>query len=826
MTTLTLDSLIKGLDDLFSGDGSQQDQILERLVPSGAGSGRSPSRAPDAAVKNWRALLRQMPVDKRSFNDIYAPHTLDSMIESLGKWWLANESCEPALPCRDRAIGFLGLLLVTWLGLIESDARRNLSHSGPGSIRRESHDCDLLCRPVLANPMVQRAIRDVYRPDPVAGGKPGKTWEMLEFDTLKFHRHGTTSVILAASGGISEQVAVKLILLPFLRIRSIERETMEYYARYHSDDYSQSSIVGVLGSTQSWILMEFVAGLTLRELLDRPGLLAAKMADPEATLSSILRQHVAKLARENPSRAGARDGGTERPPLDELLKRYDRLADAARSERRPEANLIWMRNFGDALFTALSGLQGMPGRFHGDLTPSNIIMGDAPGINLTLIDLGRNYLYTQSMPGTGSVDSTFTAPEARGDASDLSLADVYSLGQLLVCVGVGGHVQPDAIVPDIYYSKVPFIARFLEDLIQESPGRRLAVFRRQRSGGGQGWAYEELQRVFAEELAAVEAAEGYRLVVAEESWLSIAADLVRPMKSAPVRQFHLWRIRRKQALYLDRDCGARVRGLFIWSWISVVGGAIGFATVATWFMRDAGWDWSGNLMIAVQKAFGSGSSQVPLIDHLRVAGYRVPDLKGNWPARAVGFSYVMIGARYYQALFAGLSPTAGSRFWRCGWRSITSESLMRLETVTAMILVVGGTLTDSPAWPIITAFGQTIALLCNWATFTYVQYSLVQARKSSISTVPKDNTLTGYALFKSWLPGSIFYCTVLWLVGLLLYWHFLHDTAFYAIAAAAANIFVMYLIKCGIDAPPIRVCLTRACLAAERVRATEGASRI
>jgi hypothetical protein len=106
-----------------------------------------------------------------------------------------------------------------------------------------------------------------------------------------------------------------------------------------------------------------------------------------------------------------------------------------------------------------------------------------------------------------------------------------------------------------------------------------------------------------------------------------------------------------------------------------------------------------------------------------------------------------------------------------------------------------------------------------------VQYSLAQARKHSISTVPKNNILTGYALFKAWLPGSIFYCGVLWLVGLLVYWHQLHDIAFYAIAAAA-NIFVMYLIKCGIDAPSIRVCLTGACLAAERVRTTSGASKI
>ena len=145
------------------------------------------------------------------------------------------------------------------------------------------------------------------------------------------------------------------------------------------------------------------------------------------------------------------------------------------------------------------------------------------------------------------------------------------------------------------------------------------------------------------------------------------------------------------------------------------------------------------------------------------------------------------------------------------WRSFCSS----LRLASAVLSVLAWT------WPIIVAFGQTIALFCNWAALAYVQHSLAEARARNISTVPKDNIfMTGYTLLKAWLPGSIYYCAVLWLFGTLIYWHVLHDIPAYAISIAAASIFVMYLIKCGINAPPIRVCLTRACLASERVRIT------
>jgi hypothetical protein len=828
-----------------------------------------------------------MPLDKRSFNDIYAPRNLDLLIDGMGAWCTAyRKLTEPPNRAHDRAFGFLGLLLVTWLGLRESDGQRNPPDGRPGVPRPRSHDCEALCCPMIADRRVQQAIMDIYGPDPGpgsagrrAGGAdlaelepaksarrteparpldldvtPAEAWELVRFGTLSFHRHGTTSIILAAHAGIHEHIAIKLILLPFLRIRSIARETAGY-AKRQAGAGAPTAIVGVWASTDCWILMDFVDGLTLRELLDRPALLAEVMKNPQPRLSEIIQHVILTLAGTELSKAAQPDGCLfENASLDELLKQYDDLAGSPTCRQPPEVDLKWMQQFGQVLFGALSDLQEfrgrttdaaqrdtrespeaakpgtgdglqplVPRRIHGDLTPSNIVMGDVEGISLTLIDLGQNYLYTQSMPGTGGIDSVFVSPEVRGGSPDLSLADVYSLGQLLISMGTAGHVQPGPIVPDLFYSRIPAVARFLEDLIQHAPNRRLTIFQATANRERGSWTYPTLQKVFVEEVAAVEAAEGCKLTLAEGTWLSVATDLFRPMKGAPWQQYRLWRVRRKQESFRSHGSGSRVRGLFLWSWVSLIAGAIGFAAVVTWFWRDTGWNWSGDLIEAAQKGTGSGPNQFPFLDELRAAGYRVPDLKDNWPARLVGITYVLVGARYYQALFAGLSPSAGTRYLRSGWRSISSEAFMRLETVTAMILVLLGTLVDSWWWPILTAIGQMVALSCNWSTLAFVQHSMSAARARNLSTVPEDNmSMPGFVLFKTWLPGSLFYAAVVWLIGSLIYLRFLHDIPVYAISVAAINIFMFYIVKCGINAPPIRVCLTRACLAAERIRITSG----
>ena len=47
---------------------------------------------------------------------------------------------------------------------------------------------------------------------------------------------------------------------------------------------------------------------------------------------------------------------------------------------------------------------------------------------------------------------------------------------------------------------------------------------------------------------------------------------------------------------------------------------------------------------------------------------------------------------------------------------------------------------------------------------------------------------------------------------------YLNDLLFYALTMAALNVFLLYLAKCTISATEVRVALTRACFAAERLR--------
>lgn len=59
---------------------------------------------------------------------------------------------------------------------------------------------------------------------------------------------------------------------------------------------------------------------------------------------------------------------------------------------------------------------------------------------------------------------------------------------------------------------------------------------------------------------------------------------------------------------------------------------------------------------------------------------------------------------------------------------------------------------------------------------------------------------------------------MLWLLGGLLYYHIIHDTYVYAILATLVNLFLFYMIKCGLRAPEVRIALTKACFCAERLR--------
>ena len=122
---------------------------------------------------------------------------------------------------------------------------------------------------------------------------------------------------------------------------------------------------------------------------------------------------------------------------------------------------------------------------HEDLTPSNIIVSknkDGSIKEVILIDLGRNYLYTHRTGLVENREALFVAPEIRVDSNGTSTntSDLYSFGMILIELADPQGVQGKTI-PDSFYEYAPALARFVEDLVDVNPDKRLLIFSHDRN---------------------------------------------------------------------------------------------------------------------------------------------------------------------------------------------------------------------------------------------------------------------------------------------------------------------------------------------------------
>lgn len=765
----------------------------ERLVPrirrlAGAGDTELDELRALLPPTAWRRLYLDLPFDEWSFDDRFGPRAWAGCLESLRGWCLGFPDRPAAYRERHReAYAFLGLLLLTLLGLRESQDRR-LGTAGAGGTGTAA-----ACAALVASAPVRDAIRAVYAP---AGGRtpagaadpaadPRLCWrDSIDFDTLEFHRYGTTSMILGGTStaalGQRQPFALKLILLPFLRLPRIERSTGEYRQRYGGQDFDCRHLVRVWSSSSSWILMDFVDG--------RP------LAD-------------AGLVRPAPA------GPARRPDVAGRL------------------NLGRLKAYGLALFDALEEMDGYLNRdhraareVHADLTPSNILVTeDRDRPFLRLIDLGPNYLHLDSLAGREGEEAAFVAPEVRADSADpsrLSRADLYSVGQLLVLF-CGVRPNPDRIVPDELYARVPMVARLVEDLIDERPDRRLLLH------AAATWSYAGLRQVFEEVVDAAIAAEAAGSAPSDERWLreswrlarhrAVPLDLLRPLAGAPWR---LWRVLRAESRRPSRDrpSGTHARTLLWWSALSALAWAVTVSVLLIWVERQLGVQWGGRSVELLQRT--GHTDGFPLLDRLRRPDYRLGDLAANWPSLAVGLSYALVAAKYYQNLFAGVSPMAAG--WHAGRltrRAVAATVLMRAETVVAALLILPVVLVEPRWWPLSVAAGQVVAAACNWTVLRFVTSAFGAARRRELSAVPRDDRrVTGLAGLTGWPPTSTLYAAAACVIGAGIYLGRLQDIWVYASSVIAINVVLFYAIKCGSRAAEVRIVLTRAVLAAERLR--------
>jgi hypothetical protein len=793
--SLTLDLLLPELRSLTGYSDSDTAGIATLLGLPTAGRAEN-GREHTRRVRAWRQALQDIPVDERSFDDRFGLASRADTICRLTQWSLEYEVQSPARQEALRGLfGFVGLFLLTLLSLAESEAQRSnsLSHGGLNGLGRAlTHDCEAICGVLVRGASVSGAISDVYRPqlesgrrrspEPPVGGPTGaasavaavrtaeREWQTIEQQSLRFHRHGSTSLILRGTTttlhGVRPQFALKLILYPFTKIRTITNAAREYATRYQAPASGSRHLVHVWASHDSWVVMDFIDGKTLAETIRE------RAAGSEGDVSCL---------------------------------RLDRL-----------------REEGILLFEALEELQRIaqddPSHapflgVHADLSPSNIIVSASDG-TFKLIDLGRNYLYTHTITGTTGADSLYVAPEVKAGEKNITRADLYSVGQLLVLIGCG-RTSADGVVPDIFYMRAMLLARFIEDLVDTDPQRRLLIF---GSGTGSQFSFARLKSAFLAELEMVRAAEGGSDEIRVHSGWRALRELLRPLAGDPGREWRLWRMRRRQAGHHTANGVLFTNWLLAWSFIAAAFWAVTNAVVITWLLRDLNLDW-GNRPVELVQHLSHNPDGLPLVDAWRRSDYHLPDLRANLPERLVGFSYAMAAPKYYETLFSGLTPLViGRRAGGASRLALAAEAAMRMMAVLPCVLVLTATLIEPRWWPINSALGQMLLCLSNYAALAFVHAVITRSRRLGLSTIPADDTkITGLSSFAQWAPTSLFYATAVLTIGSFLYLGLLHDIYVYAFAVTSTNIFLFYIIKCGIGGPMIRVVMVRICLAAERV---------
>jgi hypothetical protein len=839
MAQVTLDSLIASLPELLNGTPEKQQALLDALVPRvPAGPAAGQGQVSRSTVARWRDLLTEIPLDGRSFDDRFAApsrdRSRDHTIENLASWCLGfREQDDKFQRHNSCAFGFLAVFLLTLLGLRESEGRRStgdvaanrgsvLEHPAAGS----GHECGRICGTLVRDTAVRAAVRELYRPAAKSATADAE-WKNIDFGSLEFHCHGTTSIILRGTVAVSAHgtrnvFALKLVLYPFLRIPTVAKSTESYMSRYSQANRQQSHLVRVWASTGRWILMDFVEGIALSDLLACEPLLARKMEDSSIPFSAILTDLISGLPGGPDalsSLPASRPGGV---PVAELLRVHQSLAGAqahvpARDgDSRRAIDFARMKELGLALFDALEDLESQH-MTHEDLAPQNIMAVEGQAWAFKLVDLGRNYLYTHSVAGSLSLEASYIAPEVREGNPDTPRADLYSLAQILVELGGIPHSW-DGRVPDEFYVRAPLVARLFEDLVDWEPGRRLSIF---APRAGSASLYRDLREVFREELEVAETAEKEQVRWSTRPGvISLLQDLRQPLADAPSRQWRLLKVRRRQRMSKDPVRGMHVQWLLFWSMVAAGAWFLAMTVAVMWLIRDLGWSWQDRAIEAVQKFTGNEQSGViPIVDSWRVAGYKVPDWRANLPARLIGISCALTIGRYYEALFAGISPFfAYRRRDGLGVRAAAAEFFMRLQTVTPVFLILYITLIDANAWPVAYAIGLTTVLLCNWTVGMFAKKALSDAWRRGVTVVRYPDEVTGLKEFVQWTPTSVIYVTILWLVGILLYFHLIHDIYVYASLYTFTNIGFFYIVKCGTRAPDVRVALTRACFCAERLR--------
>ncbi|MFC3493633.1 protein kinase domain-containing protein [Glycomyces rhizosphaerae] len=719
--------------------------------------------------EDWRAALLDVPLDERAYADRL---TVDRSVEmeALWAWWSDPEADDRVSPV---TTGYLGVFLLTLVSMHRSDRIRYLGEAyESGEIAGESPVA--LCRKLIADPQVQQAMKGLYAPSE-SDGPVAAVWNTIDFTSMEFHRHGTTSIIISVYAkppavGRAERHALKCLIYPHLRTPAMVKATKDYQRDFGGVRPKESPLVTVWASHDSWVFMDFVDGPTLTD-------------------------HLRSIA------------GKRKEPKSEILRAID---------------VEQLRVLGTALLDAMAVLAEKVGH-HDDLTPSNIIVQaeNDTTVKLKLIDLGVNFLHTRILPGAEPGEAGYVAPEVKANGIGGPRADLYSLGMVLIAIG-GIPRTTDGTVPDQFYVASVGLARLLEDLLDADPGRRLIV-----SGIGPGPAgFKEIRDLFVREIEVLEAAE-----YGKPKTLRQRVKGIVPGATEVARQRAIAKVRKRQAKTTDKATRPmqahhlrQAKALKRWAIACAFLAWVTIALVLTWWSRDLDLFWQAKYVEYANFFLNRSGDGIPFLDDIRAADYPIPDAWDNLPVRIVALTYALTGVRLYLNIFADMTPHSALR--RRGWKGVRTAAasfMMRATAIYPFIYILVPTLVQRRWWVIFSPLGIiTVAVMIS-ACLWFARDANARAREAGLSTVPKGEIMTLQRM-ESWAPVAWLYAVPVVIIGTFLYNDRLQDELMYAIAIGLINMGIQYVKNTGSDAPYVRAGLTRAILAAERLDVLEGKS--
>ncbi|GAA2136107.1 protein kinase domain-containing protein [Glycomyces algeriensis] len=712
---------------------------------------------------DWRRALLDLPLDERGY---YERFEVDhrAAIARLWDWWGKAREDDPRL--RPETVGCFGFYLLMVVAIHCSERAR--FHGDSDVV------VDVGGRPVPAaaisaelveDDWVRRAIEQLYDPkfgrarsgDGSEAKQARKGWQKIDFGSLRFHRHGTTSIILRGRSARPEdspslEIAFKCLIYPYQRQAPIAMATRSYASDYSAFTADDSPMAGVWASHESWILMSFLPGQTLAERLrSRPKV-------PPSARKVTIRQ------------------------ID--IEELDRL--------------------GGALLYALSEMEKLGCR-HQDLAPSNIIVQDrGDRVQIRFIDLGVNHLYTRTLPGEPLGEAKYAAPEVRRVGRGNGEADLYSLGRLLLAIS-GAELQPDGSLPNHTYVLSIGMARLIEDLVDARPGYRLLVT---PIDPGRS-RLDQVSEVFRREME----------LIRESARLAPEGALEKLRSHSPgagtvSRQGRIMRVRKRQSG--DSPHLRQAQRLQRWAWVAAVLVWATAALVVTWWAEDLGISWQAKWIEMVNNVLAKAGTDVKPFTAMRLHGYDMPDPMGNLPARIVGASFALVNARLYLNLFAELSPL--SQLPRAGRQrllTIATEVGLRSMAVLPSLSVIVPTLFQGDWWTISTQLSLIWTAVVFSVFIAFERDTHRRARAEGLSTVPELEFPPGR--LARWRPTLILYCVGALGMGTLIMLGLVQDVLVYACFVTAINLSIYYFKSAGSDAPRVRTELSRAFLAAERL---------